>query len=190
MFAATISLFDASGLPTLLMVSHNLHGGVEKHVGDLVSQLAGRANVVLLQPKDPHMELGVPSLPGHPTRAFAKHEVDDLLRLLSAFKVSRVHIHHVIGMQMDLHELIKRYGAPFDVTIHDYYTVCPRKHLLSTPDAEFCDDKPETSVCNACINQGSAEGATEIVGWRERHHWLFKEASRVICPSRDLQIAS
>ena len=187
MFAATISLFDASGLPTLLMVSHNLHGGVEKHVGDLVSQLAGRANVVLLQPKGSHMELGVPSLPGHPTRAFAKHEVDDLLRLLSAFKVSRVHIHHVIGMQMDLHELIKRYGAPFDVTIHDYYTVCPRKHLLSTPEAEFCDDKPETSVCNACINQGSAEGATEIVGWRERHDWLFKEASRVICPSRDLR---
>ena len=45
--------------------------------------------------------------------------------------MSRIHIHHLLRMDTDIRALIHRLGVPFDVTVHDYYAICPQVNLLT-----------------------------------------------------------
>ncbi len=73
---------------------------------------------------------------------------------------------------------------PFDVTLHDYYALCPQVNLLPWPDLTYCSE-PGPAGCNACIADRPSFAAADILSWRRRHGWLFLEADRVICPSED-----
>ncbi len=42
-FALTMELFRRSGRPTILMLTHDLGGGVRRHIDDLVERIAGRS---------------------------------------------------------------------------------------------------------------------------------------------------
>ncbi len=184
-FAVTAALFKASALPTILMISHNLGGGTERHIKDLVNQITGIANVLLLRPNGLGLELLVPSIPAHPTLNISGIALDDLVTFLRAFGVSRVHIHHWIGLNTDLRKLVDSLSVPFDLTVHDYFSICPHINFLPAPDAAYCGE-PEIAECNVCIRQRGANGATDISSWRVRHNWLLTEAARVICPSHDV----
>ena len=65
-FAVTAALFRASGLPVVLMLSHQLGGGVQRHIDELVARLAGRANVLLLQASDAGQRLVGPGAAAGP----------------------------------------------------------------------------------------------------------------------------
>ncbi len=43
------SCFAAPGKPTILMLTHDLGGGVRRHINELVERIAGQANVLLLE---------------------------------------------------------------------------------------------------------------------------------------------
>jgi hypothetical protein len=116
-------LFRASALPTILMVNHNIRGGMARRVDELVNQVMGFANVLLLCPKGPDLELYVPSLPGHPTLSFPNTALGNLVTFLHACAISHVHVHHWIGFGADLHELVDRLGVPFDLTVHDWNSI-------------------------------------------------------------------
>ena len=73
---------------------------------------------------------------------------------------------------------------PFDVTVHDYFTLCPQVNLLPWKEAQYCGE-PGRRRCNACIADTPSHGARDILAWRSRFAWLFREAERVICPSED-----
>ncbi len=81
--------------------------------------------------------------------------------------------------------LIHRLQVPFDVTVHDYYAICPQINLLPWRHSLYCGE-PDIAGCNACIAHRSSHGARDIVTWRAEHAWQFKEAARVFCPSRDV----
>jgi GT2 family glycosyltransferase/glycosyltransferase involved in cell wall biosynthesis len=183
-FTATAALFRQATEPTLLVITHALGGGTERHIRDLLSSIGSRANVLRLEPRPGGLALSVPALPGHPEATFQASRVDDLVAVLRSCGVARVHVHHWLGYEIQLRSLLDRLGVPFDVTIHDYFSLCPQINLLPTPASLFCGD-PDAATCNSCIAGRPQHGATDITTWRTRHGWLLQEAERVICPSQD-----
>lgn len=184
-FAITANLLCNSGLPVILAVSHNLGGGVRRDIERLIERFAGKAHFLLLQATDRGASLSVPTLRRHPELPLPAERIGDLIRVLRSMNVSRVHIHHVVGMDMDIRELVHRLGVPFDLTVHDYYTICPQMTLLPFPAGMYCGE-PDVSACNTCISARASHGARDIVTWRAEHAWLLLDADRVFCPSNDV----
>ncbi|MBS0559484.1 MAG: hypothetical protein JSR21_05465, partial [Proteobacteria bacterium] len=183
-FALTLELFRRSGLPCVLMVSHAMGGGIARHVGELVARLAGIANVLLLRGDSYGVSVSVPALPGHPALSIAADRLDDLADFLAAVPVARAHVHHAMGLGLDLRALLRRLRLRFDVTLHDWFALCPQVTMQPYSDARFCGE-PGPATCNACIATVPSHGAAEILSWRAGHAWLFREAERVFCPSED-----
>ena len=183
-FAVTLSVMARSPLPKLLMVMHDLGGGVKRHADRLIETLDGKAHCLLLAASGRGTTLSVPTLPGHPTLTLPADRIDDLVQLLSYARVGRVHIHHLMGVDMDIRALVHRLRVPFDVTVHDYFALCPQVNMLPWPDQPYCGE-PAPSVCNACIADRPSHGARDILSWRREQFWQFLEADRVLCPSDD-----
>ena len=183
-FALTAALFRHIAQPVLLMLSHQLGGGVQRHIDELVARLEGRANVLLLQESTRGTALSVPAVHTGPLLTLPAERLDDLVTVLQSAAVERAHVHHLIDMDLDPRALIHRLDVPFDVTLHDYFAICPQVNLLPFPAAHYCGE-PEPGVCNACIADRPSHGARDILSWRRRYGWLFLEAERVICPSED-----
>lgn len=183
-FAATAAVFRRAKEPTILVVMHALGGGTDRHVRELMDAVGPRANVLRLEPRPGGFALSVPGLVGHPEATFATDQFDGLVAVVRSFGVDRVHVHHWLGLASSLRPLIDRLGVPFDVTIHDYFSICPQINLLPTPVSRYCGE-PDAATCNACIAGRPHHGATNITDWRTRHSWLLNEAERVICPSHD-----
>ncbi len=184
-FALTAELFRESGKPVILMVTHALGGGVRQHIDHLVRRYAGQAHVLVLEGTDRGATLSVPELDGHPTLAMPDDALEDYVRLLRSMSVSRVHVHHLLGIDLDIRGLIHRLGVPFDVTVHDYFAICPQINLLPWRHSLYCGE-PDIAGCNACIFHCASYGARDIVTWRMDHAWLFRDAARVLCPSADV----
>jgi GT2 family glycosyltransferase/glycosyltransferase involved in cell wall biosynthesis len=183
-FAVTIELFRRSRRPTILMLTHDLGGGVRRHIDDLFGRMTGKANCLLLQSTARGAALSVPALPGHPELALPAERVADLARVLEQARVSRAHIHHLMSMDLDVRSLLRRLDVPFDVTVHDYFAICPQVNLLPRPHGDYCGE-PEPAFCNACIADRPSHGSRDILSWRRGNAWQFLEAERVICPSED-----
>jgi glycosyltransferase involved in cell wall biosynthesis len=183
-FSDTVARFRTSGLPCVLMVSHPLGGGIRRHIETLVARLARQANVLLLQARDWGVSLSVPAEPEHDVLTVATARIAELAAFLRDVPVARVHVHHTAGLDDCLRELLHRLRLPFDVTLHDYYAICPQVNLLPERDGPSCGE-PGPAVCNACIANRPSHGARDIASWRLRHAWLFLEADRVLCPSED-----
>ena len=109
-------------LPTVLILNHGFDGTHAGCIEDATGQAAGAANVLELRALDSHLELSVPSIPGHPTLRFPPAAVHDLSTFLHACSVCRIHLQHWIGIGPLLHELIGRMGVPVDLTVHDYFS--------------------------------------------------------------------
>ncbi|WP_428483687.1 glycosyltransferase [Rhodopila sp.] len=186
-FAVTAALFRASNLPVILMISHGLGGGVRRHIDGLVERYRDTARILLLEGTSRGAALSLPLLPEHPVLTLPADQIDDLVIVLRSMNLSRVHVHHLVRMDIDIRRLIHRLGVPFDVTVHDYYAICPQINLLPWPESLYCGE-PDVAGCNACIaHNPGAHDARDIVSWRRERVWQFQEAEHVICPSADVK---
>ena len=183
-FAATAALFQHAAEPTILIVTHALGGGTDRHIRELQKAVGPRANLLRLEPRLGGFALSVPGVVGHAVATLATAQLDGLVAILRSFGIDRVHVHHWLGFESTLRPLLDQLGVPFDVTIHDYFSICPQINMLPTPMSRYCGE-PDAATCNACIAARPQYGATDITDWRTRHAWLLNEAERVICPSRD-----
>jgi GT2 family glycosyltransferase/glycosyltransferase involved in cell wall biosynthesis len=183
-FAATAALFRQAAEPTILVVTHALGGGTDRHIRDVQAAAGRRATFLRLEPRNDGLALTVPGLAGHPEALFRGHQLDGLVALLESCGVDRVHVHHWLGYETPLRRLLDRLALPFDVTIHDFFSICPQINLVPTPTSRYCGE-PDAATCNACIAGRPRHGATNITDWRTRHAWMLQEAERVICPSVD-----
>jgi glycosyltransferase involved in cell wall biosynthesis len=185
-FAATSALFRSSPRQTILMVTHKWGGGTERHVNDVVEVVSDLVNVIILRIVDNGVELIIPGMTHHSVLGIANNEYDDLLIALRGFRLDRVHIHQVLGQEATLRSIIDELAVPFDVTIHDYYMICPQIHLHTPSVAWYCGELG-VEQCNKCIVDHNAFGARDIVDWRNSHAWFVENADRVICPSTDVK---
>jgi hypothetical protein len=119
-FAATVALFNASPVPTVLVVSHGFDPDNATHVGPLIERAMETAHVFAVSMVNASLELSVPSIPGHPRLTFPGAASAELSTFLRACSIRRVHVQHWMGIDPVLHELVDRLAAPLDLTVHDY----------------------------------------------------------------------
>jgi glycosyltransferase involved in cell wall biosynthesis len=76
-------------------------------------------------------------------------------------------------------------GVAFDVTLHDYFAICPRVHLVD-PSGRYCG-VPDAGVCGDCVARAGSElgPGVDVAAHRERFRALLQRARRVFVPSRD-----
>ncbi|MAG57808.1 MAG: hypothetical protein CMJ83_16100 [Planctomycetes bacterium] len=68
---------------------------------------------------------------------------------LSEFKPDLVHVHHLTGLTTTIIEAVKSRGIPLVMTLHDFWTICPRGQRV-TRDLELCEDV-DRHRCYGCL---------------------------------------
>ena len=212
--AATLQLFATNGLPTILAVQHAYDGGVGQYVRALAAQCQGVANLlVLCATMDMHksgqgVRLGAPAVRHHPELLIPLPSAPDAeagdgadadarptgrreppcsrmcWRCSAPLRIARVHVQHWVNLAVDLRALIRALGVPFDLTIHDWFAICPRINLLPVADGPTCGE-PAPAVCDRCIQARDDTAAHDIIGWRAEQAWLPRLADRVLCATQD-----
>jgi glycosyltransferase involved in cell wall biosynthesis len=95
-----------------------------------------------------------------------------------------VHVHQLFTVPVDVRLLIDELKVDFDFTVHDYHTLCPRVHFKTRNNA-YCG-QPDEAGCTSCLNDWNRADEQDIVAYRDRYAWVYEEAQRIICPSRDV----
>ena len=163
---------------------HGWGGGVRRHVEDLARLIAGDVNVLFIEPaSDDTVRLRVHECG---TRAYfaLPGDLPVLAHLLQSVGVARVHIHHVNGLPEAILDLAAAAELPYDITLHDYLTICPQLHLV-TAEGRYCGE-PAIPGCTVCLAGRPPAWPLDIVGWRARFATVLRNASRVIAPSSDV----
>lgn len=203
-YLSVIQRLDAlvsSPLPRLLMVSHGMGGGVERHVQELITVLAGRAHVIVLRPML-YKNLYCLTLPcldavrdGLACPSFAQNIVqhedampaEQYVRLafklprdeaafwsfLQALRLSRVHVHHVQGYNINFCKRLLELKLPLDLTLHD--------HSIFTGHPSLVNSKGQFDP--AWFRQGLSALPKGSLAVAEMLQMFARNAFRVIVPS-------
>jgi glycosyltransferase involved in cell wall biosynthesis len=81
--------------------------------------------------------------------------------LLREWRPKLVHVHHWVRLTSNLVEIADRLGIPAVVTLHDYYTSCPRA-FRRRPDTLACLRAVGAASCGDCVPRYSHEPQAEI----------------------------
>jgi len=188
--AATASRYRLDSRQVILFVTHVYGGGTEKHVQELARELsANDVRILILRPLIKGGNGCDVTLEAYDEKDKLKinlssYDTELLAGVLNAFGVRKIHIHHTLGFSFYVEELVSLTHVPYDITIHDYYSICPRINLI-TPGKGYCGS-PTVDECNACLAMEPIIRADiEITWWRAKFSSLLNGAENVYCPSND-----
>lgn len=180
----------------ILIISHNLGGGTERNIKDLVSLLEGENIISLILKPDAKsndwLELTCNKL-DLLARYNIKNDRESLIKNLKDLRVFHVDLHHTIGFPNNfIDNLLKELGLSYDVTLHDYMSICPRV-TLSQEDGKYCQEPP-VEVCELCVKkygvhenlQKSYKEIDSMVKWRLNSEKLLQTARKIFVPSQDM----
>jgi len=180
---------EKSGKPYALIVTHALAGGVAKFVRDHGNELRGQGlEPLILRPTgaataDCRLMVGDPSiidlvyeLPG---------DFRALRSLLKRLNIRHIEIHHFLGLQSRVIEMVRGLGRPYDVYVHDFIWFCPRVSLLDG-HGRYCGEPPARD-CIKCVKRNGMElsETISVPQLRLRSARWLAQARRVIAPSYD-----
>ena len=175
--------------PRWLFISHAYGGGVQQHIDDLTALIRDELDGVvwLLQPRDEHSarltwcgedsDLDIP---------IAHDQLDTALQsLVFELGIQRLHFHHFAGLPISVLQLPKALGLPFDVTFHDFHTVCPQTHFI-TRAGDFCG-RPAVASCERCVAERPDPWGLGIRDWRATFGDWLSQAERLIYPNSSVR---
>ncbi len=177
-------------LRRILFVNHGVGGGTLVAANNLAKQLVSEGvEVIFLYPNS----FSNWRLEFYESAYFGEYVVsedyDRVINFLKKLNVFHIHYHHVLQFSEVIWELPKRLGCEFDVSIHDFYFICPRITLSDTV-GRYCGE-PEISDCNSCISKnGVSEGISsgteviDIMKWRSDSKTRLSQARKVFTPSK------
>jgi O-antigen biosynthesis protein len=178
----------------ILMVNHQMGGGTGRHVEEMCDALAqeGVGSVVLEPSPAGHGLITLKHRSGLsvPNLTFSmEYDREAFMETLLALGVFHLHIHHVVNFPQRildfLHQVTLHMALPYDVTLHDYYTICPRINLVDKTDS-YCGE-PEIAGCERCIETTpSHAGGVPVWQWRSQFGDLLGAARKVFVPNADV----
>jgi GT2 family glycosyltransferase/glycosyltransferase involved in cell wall biosynthesis len=177
--------------PALLYITHNRGGGTERHVLDLAHRLEREGSrAIILRPLDARrVFLERPTVKATPNLVFAiPEEYWTLREALRELGIGHIHVHHSIDLPGEAFRLIGDLDLPYDWTIHDYYSVCPRINLIDETGV-YCGE-PGAVKCQVCLEQNGAHGGekVDILRWREEYGTWLAGARKVFVPHHDVAV--
>lgn len=179
---AQLRMMQASPRKKYAFVSHRLGGGVIKHLYELADYLSEQLDVVLLRPAE-HSSVELCGIyGGYDWSLFFQlpAEQTELMSVLSALGIERLHLHHVMGIPDDVLSVITHLSLPYDVTLHDYYLVNANPTLIGK-DGMFAEDAATRDQC--CAEAYPIPDGMTAVAWREKYGAVLSSATRVFAPS-------
>jgi len=173
-------------MPVVVFIAHGWGGGVRRHMQDLASFVRDRCEVLTLEPAAGDTVKLYWARADEEFAAYFSlpHDLPKLASLLQSLRVARLHFHHVHMLPRAVLDLPAAAEVPYDVTLHDYYPICPQYQLV-TSDGRYCGE-PATAGCNACIAERPNRWGLDITAWRATFAGLLAHADRVIAPSADV----
>lgn len=179
---AQLHILKASPRRKYVFVTHRLGGGVIKHLQEVADHLSDEVDVLLLRPAD-HGSVELCSrYGGYDWSLFFQLSVecDALQRVLKSLDVERLHLHHVMGIQDGVLNMMTDLGLPYDVTLHDYYFVNANPTLIGK-EGFFAEDT--LSRDQQCAEAYPVPFGLDALQWRNKYGPVLSGADRVIAPS-------
>lgn len=104
-------------------------------------------------------------------------------KILDAFAVGCVHIHHTAGLTMELYYEAEKRNIPIFTTWHDYHGICPNVKLLDEHH-KLCRDSKHN--CRRCLKKQKkiAETLDYITLWRKHQSQAAGMSEKIIVPSK------
>ena len=175
--------------PRWLFISHAYGGGVQQHIDDLTALIRNELDGVvwLLQRRDERSarvtwcgedsDLVIP---------IAHDQLGTALPpLVAELGIQRLHFHHFVGLPVSVLQLPSALGLPFDVTFHDFHTVCPQTHFI-TRAGDFCG-RPDVDSCERCVAERPDPWGLGIRDWRATFGEWLSQAERLIYPNSSVR---
>lgn len=178
----------------LLLITHNRGGGTEKHVRQIAGKLeANQVFPLIARPNacNPWKIAFSSETLGHLPNLIEldlAHNPGHLAFLLYQLGVFHAHVHHLAGW-IDtapdyFHHAFSMSRLPYDVTLHDHMSFCPRI-TLTDEEGNYCGE-PGIDACETCVaTRGSDFGQPLVWEWRDRYARLLSGARLVFSPSQD-----
>ncbi|WP_096739050.1 glycosyltransferase [Pseudoalteromonas atlantica] len=178
---------------SILYVSLTIGGGTEVATNDIAAlhRKNGNSVFMLTAPSENVWELK--SLIDNTFIQYRLPEEETILvKHLKELKVKSVHYHHTIEFPKSVWNIPSLLGVPYEVVLHDYYTICPRVNLVDETQV-YCGE-PNSSACNRCIKRNGVHGASllnvddlggSVESWRSFFYGKLKGAQKVVTPSND-----
>ena len=185
---------DAGRKPVILAVNHQRGGGTERHILELAELLADSALFVSLRPAGGHrvqlqlvaQDAGRWALSTAWSALFdlaLEPDRNALLQLLRTMPVAHIHYHHLLGHGKLVWGLPEQLGVGYDVTLHDFYSVCTNITLTGKEGRYQVDAQGE--CCGGHHPRSMPELQEDIQSWRIRNRVFLQNARTVLAPSLD-----
>ena len=114
---------------------------------------------------------------------------DAFTRVLKA-RFDVIHVQHLFGLSANLIRLARAEGYPVLLTLHDFFVLCPRFHLV-TEDQAPCPGPLYGLACVSCLQPGSRPRDVRTKLFLALKEWLpfpvIKWTKRWFIPPRYLQ---
>ncbi len=172
---------------SVLLVTHDSGGGVERHVAGRVAairQVGLRAIVIR-----PHQGYAVSDGCDRQHSNLVLTDIEHLADLLRQDKPESLEFHHTASHMPDIERLPALLAIPFSIVVHDFAAICPRVTLCDGR-GRYCGEPADVQDCEDCIVDNGARipdlGGRKDVGLlRLQQAAHFALAHRVIVPSID-----
>lgn len=170
----------------ILFITHARGGGTEKHVQELAQILEGDFEIFILRPTDPKGVSIEWARSGEEFIVYFRlpYSYSELVDFLEDMGIFYIHLHHIIELNQQVLQLAQDLHVPYDVTVHDYYPICPQINLISE-DGYYCGE-PDTRGCDFCLAKRPGLWGMDILSWRAFFRNILANAKRVIAPSHDV----
>ncbi len=178
---------------SMVMVSHNAGGGTERHIQDMVAQLEREGTTCYrLNPDSQHasrLRLWHGDDQIFPNLVFdMDDEIEDAIACFKSLEITHLHVHHLLGFAQRMCDWValvsQAISAQYDVTIHDYYYLCPSINLVFDSGSYEGDPSLEQSQ-EWAQHHPTAAGRTPIWLWRYQHALWLGQARSIFAPSAD-----
>ncbi|TDM09680.1 MAG: hypothetical protein C4K60_10755 [Ideonella sp. MAG2] len=187
-------LRDVVGHKVVLMISHNRGGGTARHEREETQRLRIRHGLgtLWLRPsrRTGRLALSLPGQPPLPNLEALAPELDgELERLLAAFELAEVQLHHLVDLPTTLRDSLgpwcQKLKVPLVMMVHDYHLICPRI-TLSDATGLYCGE-PDASGCARCLHRDGLDKTVGTIGdWRAASFALMQQAKQVRVPDIDV----
>ncbi|MFK4472286.1 GT2 family glycosyltransferase [Paenibacillus sp. RC73] len=186
----------------ILYVLHNFFdesytqpiGGTEYHVKDIVSELQDfyafvlvtNGNELVLKQYlkgDFIAKYHFPLRDSISIQHFHHQEYSEIVeRILGAFGISLVHIHHLFRHSFDIPHIAHKFNIPVIFTLHDYYLFSPKVNLLDENNKYILESGNEEEKFNSSLRVAYGFHTPFIKKWREKVEEMISKVDQFITP--------
>jgi GT2 family glycosyltransferase len=174
----------ADGTSAVLLITHSGAGGTRRVVTERAeaARKAGLTPVILSADEGVvcvDADTGTPNL-----RFDLPDEFEDLATLLAAARPREAELHHLLGHDTSITDLLTRFALPTKLWVHDWSWICPRLAFV-TPEARYCGEA-DAAQCVACVQRGDPPAIPlSAAALRARSDTLLRDAVQVIAATQD-----